>query len=336
MTQTLPVGYRSRPALESDALAVYEIMAANALQFSDQPDESLEDVKNEFESPHINLARNGLVVTRPDGAVVGSAILYDVGRLQAPYIDAYLHPDEQRANTSIMGYLIHWLETRVCENLAVVPAEHRIVMLAYSVHLDNWYNAHLQAAGFSLIRHSYEMSISLNETPATPIWPEGLTLRYVTADEDWRPILEALRDAWRDHWGYIESPFDEHFARWEHHWRQVFKPGLLLLGMDGDRVAGMALNQPDVGGNQDCGYVGTLCVRRDYRRRGLAMALLQQSFLDFHAMGKTEVTLGVDASSLTGATRLYERAGMHVKTQYDLYEKELRAGIEIRTETAGM
>jgi len=47
------------------------------------------------------------------------------------------------------------------------------------------------------------------------------------------------------------------------------------------------------------------------------------------------VGLGVDAQSLTGATRLYEKAGMHSDParQLVLYEKELRPGIEIRTQS---
>jgi hypothetical protein len=40
------------------------------------------------------------------------------------------------------------------------------------------------------------------------------------------------------------------------------------------------------------------------------------------------VALGVDAENPTGATRLYERAGMHIGQQYATYGKELRAGIE--------
>jgi hypothetical protein len=41
------------------------------------------------------------------------------------------------------------------------------------------------------------------------------------------------------------------------------------------------------------------------------------------------VGLGVDADSLTGATRLYEKAGMHVVRELATYEKELRAGEEL-------
>jgi hypothetical protein len=63
------------------------------------------------------------------------------------------------------------------------------------------------------------------------------------------------------------------------------------------------------------------------------MALLLHSFNEFYRRGSRKAGLGVDASSLTGATRLYERAGMHVARQYDSYQKELRPGREPSTET---
>lgn len=52
----------------------------------------------------------------------------------------------------------------------------------------------------------------------------------------------------------------------------------------------------------------------------------------FYRRGKRKMALYVDAQSLTGASRLYERAGMHVVRQFDQYEKELRAGIEQSTQ----
>ena len=41
------------------------------------------------------------------------------------------------------------------------------------------------------------------------------------------------------------------------------------------------------------------------------------------------MALGVDAENPTGATRLYERAGMQIGQQYATYGKELRAGTEL-------
>jgi RimJ/RimL family protein N-acetyltransferase len=62
------------------------------------------------------------------------------------------------------------------------------------------------------------------------------------------------------------------------------------------------------------------------------MALLQHSFHAFSQRGLRKVGLGVDAQSLTGATRLYEKAGMRPDParQFSAYEKELRPGIDLR------
>jgi ribosomal protein S18 acetylase RimI-like enzyme len=81
------------------------------------------------------------------------------------------------------------------------------------------------------------------------------------------------------------------------------------------------------------GWVGTLGVRRPWRKRGLGLALLRYSFNEFYRRGIRKVGLGVDAQNLTGALRLYEGAGMHVHQTFDQYEKELRPGTEISTQT---
>jgi hypothetical protein len=61
------------------------------------------------------------------------------------------------------------------------------------------------------------------------------------------------------------------------------------------------------------------------------MAMLQHAFGEFYRRGKQRVGLGVDATSLTNATQLYERAGMHVARQYDTYSFEIRPGKDITT-----
>lgn len=99
--------------------------------------------------------------------------------------------------------------------------------------------------------------------------------------------------------------------------------------MDGDVVAGAAMCIY-LDGN---GWVDELGVRREWRKRGLGLALLYHAFGEFYRRGTHEVGLGVDAQSLTGATRLYERAGMHPLLHYDTFAKVLRDGVELATET---
>jgi ribosomal protein S18 acetylase RimI-like enzyme len=56
----------------------------------------------------------------------------------------------------------------------------------------------------------------------------------------------------------------------------------------------------------------------------LGTALLRRAFIEFFRRGTRRVALAVDTQSLTGATRLYERAGMWVERLYSVYRKELR------------
>ena len=53
---------------------------------------------------------------------------------------------------------------------------------------------------------------------------------------------------------------------------------------------------------------------------------LQHSFVKLYQRGKRQVRLEVDTQNPTGATRLYEKAGMRVERRYDFFEKELRPG----------
>ncbi len=109
--------------------------------------------------------------------------------------------------------------------------------------------------------------------------------------------------------------------------RDDFDPSLCFLALDGDQIAGFALCRPYI----DMGWVDELGVLRPWRRKGLGLALLHHAFHAFQARGFLRVGLGVDAQNLTGATRLYERAGMSPFRQWDIYQKELRPGVELAT-----
>ena len=83
------------------------------------------------------------------------------------------------------------------------------------------------------------------------------------------------------------------------------------------------MNYPERSGEPGYGWVGTLGVRRPWRRRGIGEALLRRSFRVLHERGYRRVRLSVDAESLTGATRLYKRAGMRVIRQANTWELSL-------------
>jgi mycothiol synthase len=127
---------------------------------------------------------------------------------------------------------------------------------------------------------------------------------------------EAIEDAWQDHWGHSPRPFSVFRERLLEGPR--YDPALWRLVWAGDEIAGGTICEPE---HYGMGWVRSLSVRRPWRRQGLGMALLFDAFHRFHERGERRVGLGVDADSPTGATRLYERAGMRVVETTVIYEK---------------
>ncbi len=84
-------------------------------------------------------------------------------------------------------------------------------------------------------------------------------------------------------------------------------------------------------GDEEVGHVATLGVLREHRRAGLGRALLLTAFNAFFDRGKRGASLGVDADSLTGATRLYESVGMRSGAKYGTWEIEIRPGVDLAT-----
>jgi mycothiol synthase len=170
--------------------------------------------------------------------------------------------------------------------------------------------------GFAPVRRFYQMAIELEGPPPAPVLEDGLVLAEVH-DGDMRAFHDALVDAFQDHWEWHAVSYEEwlEMRRGQHH--DDAGP-LWFVVRDGDEVVAVARNEAYVNGG---GYVGALGVRRPWRGRGLAKALLHHTFAEFHRRGETRVTLGVDAESPTGATHLYERVGMSVESSMVVYEK---------------
>ncbi len=176
-----------------------------------------------------------------------------------------------------------------------------------------------EARGYRPIRASYTMEIDFGDDVPRPTDEiDGIELRGYRHPADEQRIYEAQEEAFADHWGHNPQTIEV--------WREFsvkqlnFDPSLWFLAWDGEEIAGLALNFAERSGDPGYGWVGTLGVRRAWRRRGIGEALLRHSFRALHERGQRRVRLAVDAESLTGATRLYERAGMQVIRQMDTWQ----------------
>jgi mycothiol synthase len=315
MSSPLAPGYTDRAPTPDDLNAVHAMLEATTLAESGEPDYPEEDLRDDW--AELDLASDARVVLCPQGEVVGYGSVSHRGEHVRIDGDGYVHPDH--VGRGIGTFLVRWMEARAREHVPLAPADARVVLNIGVYGRNAAARQLLEGEGYAPVRHFWRMVIDLDVTPQAPVWPEGITVRACASAEDERLVFATLDEAFRDHWGYTPATYEE----WERRAKDTgFDPSLWFLAVDGEEVAGALIGRY----YQGMGWVKTLGVRRPWRRRGLGQALLQLAFGEFYRRGRRIVGLGVDAANETGATRLYEGAGMRVAHEYAVYQKELRPG----------
>lgn len=321
-----------RPFTLNDAQEVVDLFNAHSQSLYGINDTDLEEMMVDWTSPGVNLEDLARVVENQKGEIIGYVEVWDVAE---PHVIKYswgcLHPDAW--DEDVFRAMLNWAEKRACERIPLAPDGTRVVMNHGTSNIDIHRKKALEDYGYEIVRNFYRMVIDLDETPPQPQIPDGLTIMPIDLDQELRPALEAMEEAFSDHWGHAPQSIEEQMERWEHYIDESkdFDPSIWFLAKEGDEIAGICRCSNKITEDPDMAWVNQLCVRRPWRRRGLGMAMLQHAFGEFYRRGKQRVGLGVDATSLTNATRLYEKAGMHVARQYDTYNYELRPGKDITT-----
>ena len=153
---------------------------------------------------------------------------------------------------------------------------------------------------------------------------DGLEIRPVV-ESDHRRIWDADVEAFRDHWDAAErteSDFTSWFAAPD------IDTSLWRVAWDGDEVAGSVMtfvypNENELLGLRR-GWLDHVSIRRPWRRRGLASALIADALRGLRTAGMTEAALGVDAENPTGALRVYEALGFRRARTGIAYRKSFR------------
>jgi mycothiol synthase len=299
-----------RPPREDEFDAMLELMNAHQLAAFGEADVTAEELRAWLTTPYVVVERDIRVLER-DGRLIGYADV-DPTRDEPPrwWCDVKIHPEVDAEE--VAGRLVGWIDERAREGGRIrlwTSEDDRRITGAYA------------ELGFERVRHSYRMEIDLDGDTREPAWPDGIAVRTAT-EADQQAVYEATVEVWRD----TNDPIDETFDEWAH-WTtrsETFDPSLWFLAFAGDELAGFSLCRQSPT-DPNAGYVGTLGVRRPWRKQGLGEALLLHSFAAFRGRGWSRGTLGVDASSPTGATRLYERAGMRVYRDTAFFERPVRA-----------
>jgi len=330
--KSLPEGMTAQPMTRETVPSAVETMNAHNLWLEGIATESVEEALAMYAQPGFNMETDTLLVTLPGGKVVGIAEFWDtVAPHVRPFGWARTHPDF--FGRGIGTYLREWLEARAAQILPSAPEGARVSLLQSAQGNDSLGIAFLQAAGYTEVRHFYNMRVGFDAPPPEPELPAGFTIRAM-AEGDEHAFFYASWEAFKDHWGVVPTTFE---AEYERRMARIkadphFDRSLFFGLWDGSEVAGICFNKLTTAEDPEMAWVNTLGVRRAWRNQGLGQALLLHSFGEFYRRGKRKAGLGVDATSLTGATRLYEKVGMRVYREFVQYEKVLRDGKELSTQ----
>jgi mycothiol synthase len=330
----LPKGFTTRGANLDDvepALLLFNRWSNSVIgrdEFADP-----QSIHDEWMTPGADPAEDIRLIFAPNGELVGHIEVWTTAKpLVHPELWGRLDPRYE--DIGIGTWMLHWAEQRALRALPGVPSELRFAPRVGSYRQARKAKKLFEELGYHHIRSLYHMLIEMNAPVPEPEFPEGITLRTYNPETDAEAVYRAEQDAFHDHFGYVERPFEQGLEKWKHNREHGgYDPALFFIAMDGDEIAGINLCRTHSFYDEDRGWVSSLGVRRPWRKRGLGLALLHHSFNEFYRRGKRKVGLGVDAQNLTGALRLYEKAGMHVDQAYDTYEKELREGTEISVQS---
>ena len=287
----LPDGLTSRPLTQDDAQAVYELAAAQERADVGRAEVELADIVGDWSRPSWDVATHTIGVFDGERMVgYGEITGHDRG-------DAAVHPDYRRRGigTSIAG----WMQQRAKE-LGGTGYGSPVPQGSAGDRL-------LEKLGYRIRWTSWVLSLPEGAEIARRDLPEGYAVREARPEE-YSDLHDVKEDAFLE-WSVRERQSYEDFHASVID-RLGFEPWNARIVTDPEgRVAGAAIVLLSPGPPVEA-YIDLLAVRRDQRHRGLAQALLADSFAAARAHGAVRQSLSTD--SRTGALSLYQKVGMVV------------------------
>jgi mycothiol synthase len=300
-----------RPLTPGDAPAFVRLQEAARVADGGEEVTTDEMARRELADPHCPAPTNTLALVLPDGELAASIMVHErLSGLTARrvFLWGVTHPAHRRLG--IGTAILRWAVARAEEVLAAQPDDLPGIVEAFKdVRLDDAVALH-EAAGFRSARWYFDMRRDLRQP--LPSMPDigGLRLRaYEPGDAEL--VRLAHNEAFADHWG--SEPITADVWARDLVGDPYFRGDLSFVIVDGDEIAAYTANyvveEDWVATGIREGWVGQLGVRRAWRRRGLATALLVRSMEAFLASGMDGAILGVDTENPTGALAIYERTG---------------------------
>jgi mycothiol synthase len=305
----LPAGCAFRAPAAGDVDAVGSMLVADQLAAGFQPTLDAAFVRQVWNRPDFDIGTNAWVVI--DGA--REVVAYGQVRREEPdIVGSWGVVHVAHRGLGIGSSVLDRIEARAMTLLAGVASPR----FRHSITAgDEPAAAILRDRGMRPIRHFWHMQFDVTGPIEPGPAPDGIGIAGIQPLDDLKAIHAVLEAAFVDDPGDHPGPFDA-WAE-EHMASPTYDPTLWLMGRDGDEPVGVLI----ASAGDDAGWVDWLAVLASHRGRGIGLALLCRSFAMLGARGLGRVLVNVDAENVTGATGVYERAGMRVVNRWDLWER---------------
>ncbi|GER90366.1 hypothetical protein KDW_45280 [Dictyobacter vulcani] len=313
---TFPDGLQIRHATMADLHAVTELIIACDIVDFGKPDYSEDELRQNWQRANFQLATDAFVLHSAAGEIIGyTDICPSRGGI---YINALtrVHPDYRQLNLD--EALFEMAEAYACQRVTSAQVDATLSPLAWTISTDVKRLSLLEQRGYRSVNTEWRMEIDFHEPPLAPTWPEGIAVRQFVVGQDEQSVHQLIQEAFQDLRDYEYESFDD-WQGWAFK-HGNFQPALIPIITSGAEMIGVAWCY----GFSDGGaWIYQLAIAQPWRKQGLGLQLLRQSFYMLYQHGIRNVGLTVDLQNVTGAARLYERAGMHLAERHDTCEKQL-------------
>lgn len=282
----------------------------------------LHEVEEELSEPHIHLESQTRGVWDGDRMVAYGRIWHQPSGviLERAYLQGRVDPEYRGRGIGreLLGWQVE-AATRILEGVeAPIPRFMRANEWDWIEETHRLY----QRFGMEPVRYFTEMVKPLDGHESVEPGPE---IEIVTYDRSHDvSALETLNRSFADHWGVAPTDMASYQHRLE---GQGIALDLSFLALSEGQVVGVSLNAhyPDdeeLLGRRD-GWVESLGVLKEWRRKGVATALLKASFNSFIGAGFTHAALGVDTENPNDALKLYTGLGFETSHRSITSEREI-------------
>lgn len=308
-------GVTWRPMTVGDVPAVFELRRLVGLVDHPSYSLTLEEIEHEITADELDRTLDTMIGLDEAGrAVAYGIVVLQPGQetLVRSAFEGHVHPD--RRGEGLDEVLLDWLEDRGLQQLAssdkTLPGWFVTAVPGQAPDMLDL----LASRGFEFRRNWFELVRDV--TKPIPEIPLSGTARIETYGPQWADKTRLARnDAFRDHWA--SQPLSE--QEWaSHDHLPIARADLSFVVVvtdeaGEDEVVAFALTDINAADWAQVGfrfgYISYVGVRRDWRGKKLAPALLSHILGAYRDAGLERAVLDVDADSPTGAVELYERIG---------------------------